>query len=210
MTIIRNIIFDLGHVILNVDVKSTVNDLNLLAKKSVDFKDVAKKFKEERFYDLIDSNKITTAGLRTVLRKYLRAKVSDSAIDKAWCAMLKDISVEKYNFLKTNKEKYRIFLLSNTCELHHECYTKYVQKEFGLKLLDDLFEKAYYSFKLGIIKPSPEIFNLVLSENNLVPEETLFIDDVEVNIEAARKLGIIGYLYKGNETFESIVKLLNC
>ena len=207
MGIIRNIIFDLGNVILNVNVKSTVDALNLLAKEGVDFKNIAIKFKEEKVYDLIDSNKITTAELRIMLRKYLRNNVSDLAIDKAWCAMLKDIPLEKYNFLKKNKEKYRTFLLSNTSELHHKSYTKYVQKKFGLILLDDLFEKAYYSFKIGMIKPKPQIFKLVMNENNLIPEETLFIDDIEENIEAACKLRIKGYLYKGNERFEDIVNL---
>ncbi|MFA6924106.1 MAG: HAD family phosphatase [Bacteroidales bacterium] len=209
MKIIRNIIFDLGNVILNVDVKSTVNAFNLLAKKDVNFENIAAKFKEEKVFDLIDANKISNSELRIILRKYLRNNISDSAIDKAWCAMLKNIPLGKFNFLKKNKKKYRTFLLSNTCELHHKCYTKYVQKEFGLNLLDDLFEKAYYSFKIGITKPNPEIFKLVLNENNLISEETLFIDDVEVNTEAACKLGIKGYLYKENEEFENIIEKIS-
>jgi putative hydrolase of the HAD superfamily len=56
--------------------------------------------------------------------------------------------------------------------------------------LEDLFEKTYYSHVVKMRKPGAEIFELVLNENNLVPEETLFIDDTHTNLPEAEKLGI--------------------
>ena len=74
-----------------------------------------------------------------------------------------------------------------------------LQKQYGYRDFDEIFEKAYFSYILHLRKPDPAIFLRVLNENRLVPAETLFIDDTLISIEAARKIGINGYHLKKGE-----------
>jgi putative hydrolase of the HAD superfamily len=87
------------------------------------------------------------------------------------------------------KSKYRLFLLSNSNQIHYECYISRFEKEFGFPL-DNLFEKLWFSHHLGMVKPDPEIFSFVLKDAGLKPNETLFIDDTLVHVEAAKSIGI--------------------
>jgi len=80
--------------------------------------------------------------------------------------------------------------LSNTNEIHFNFYNNIIRSKFKINYLSDLFEKAYYSHRIGLRKPDKEIYNLVLNQNNLKPKETLFIDDSEPNIKSAKTLGI--------------------
>ncbi|HUQ66207.1 MAG TPA: HAD-IA family hydrolase, partial [Flavitalea sp.] len=122
------------------------------------------------------------------------AKLSKQAMSKeniveAWNALLLDFPPERINLLKKLKTRYRTFLLSNTNSIHLKKFQERLHNEQGV-YLEDLFEKAYYSHVVKLRKPNADIFELVLNENNLVPSETLFIDDTESNFTEAEKLGI--------------------
>jgi len=82
----------------------------------------------------------------------------------------------------------------------------YLKREFGFEGNDHLFEKTYYSHFVGLRKPDPAIFEKVLKENNLVAEETLFIDDIAANLEAAEALGIQTQLMAAPDTIQDFVK----
>ena len=80
--------------------------------------------------------------------------------------------------------------MSNTNQIHYNAFSEAYRKQINDGNLDDLFIKAYYSFELGLRKPSKEIFETVLKNENLNAAETLFIDDSEENIEAAKSVGL--------------------
>ena len=101
-----------------------------------------------------------------------------------------------------------MFLLSNTNKIHYDDYTSVVfTRENGIEGLEPLFEKTYLSHEMGLRKPNPEIFNVVLNENNLVAEETLFIDDSPQHIASAKTLGIVTY-HLENEDIGSCFEML--
>jgi putative hydrolase of the HAD superfamily len=104
------------------------------------------------------------------------------------------------------KNSYRIFLLSNTNAIHFPVYNKQLKDRFHIVNLSELFEKAYYSFILGLRKPDKEIFELVLMENKLNPTETLFIDDSPNYITAAINMGINAHLLKSPQTVVDCIK----
>jgi len=160
------------------------------------------KHKKELF-DVFEKGLITPADFRRGVKKYIDREVSDVQIDEAWNSMLLDLPKERVQFLSELKKNHRLFLLSNTNEIHFNAFSNYVQKNFGKDLFSDLFDKAYFSHQVKMRKPDAEIFTLVLDEQNLRKEETLFIDDSFQHIESAKKIGLnVLFLQKGKTVLD--------
>ncbi len=187
----KNIIFDLGGVILNIDY--------LLAVKS--FKDAGlgnfdtffSQAQQRSLFDLYEKGQISSSDFRKELKTFCKEGIDDTTIDTAWNSMLLDLPAERLDLLKKFQKTHRTFLLSNTNEIHIDTFNIYLQNNFNIPDLAGHFEKLYLSYKVGMRKPDAEIFELVLSENNLDPQQTLFIDDSVQHIETAKKLGIQTY-----------------
>ena len=189
--IIKNIIFDLGGVLLNIDQYATINAFKKLGVNNFDeFFTFAK---QSNLFDRMDTGEISAAGFRDEIRRISGLDLSDADIDHAWNAMILDLPRERITLLEMAREHYRTFLLSNTNSIHYPTYTDYLKKNHGYDSLEQLFENHYLSHEVGMRKPNEEIYRFVLEENNLNPAETLFIDDTERHVEGARKTGIVGY-----------------
>ena len=187
----KNIIFDLGGVILNIDYSLTEKAFSKLGIS--DFKTLFSQAQQTQLFDNYEKGFISSDNFRTELKKYLQKNISDAEIDIAWNSILLDLPKERIDLLKKIKTTHRTFLLSNTNDIHIETFNSYLKNEFELPDLSSFFEKMYLSYEIGMRKPDAEIFELVLRENNLKPKETLFIDDSIQHVEAAKKLGIEAY-----------------
>lgn len=185
---IKNIIFDFGGVVLNIDYKLTENAFAKLGLK--DFDKIYFQAKQKELFDVFEKGLISPADFRREIKKFIDGNVFDFQIDAAWNSMLLDLPEERVRLLDKLKKKYRLFLLSNTNEIHFTAFTAYMRKKFNREIFSDVFEKTYFSNKVNMRKPDAEIFELVLRENKLNKEETLFIDDVIQNIEGANKVGL--------------------
>lgn len=190
---IKNIIFDLGGVILNIDFNKTIEAFRKLGISEIE--EIYTGYRQSNFFDSYDKGKISDREFIETLKKHLRCPVGDVQVLKAWNAMILDFPADRIELLKRLKKKYRLFLLSNTNSLHFPFYNKQLLDVYGIKDLSMLFEVTYYSFRFGMRKPDLEFFNLLMTENKLNPYETLFVDDVLLNLEAAEKLGIKTMLY---------------
>ncbi len=188
LRLVKNIIFDLGGVIINLAYQKSVDALRLLSKKQqvIDFTQQA----QSELFDLYETGRISSEAFRQGLRETYAIEGEDNALDEAWNAMLLDIPQERIQLLQELGKHYRLFLLSNTNAIHADRFNKTVQEVSGLPSLDSLFEKTYYSHLVGMRKPSSEVFQHILEQNNLQTSETLFIDDSLQHIEGARKLGL--------------------
>ncbi len=195
---IKNIIFDLGGVILNIDYQLTANEFKKLGFN--DYNSLFTKLSQNKIFDLLETGKISPKDFITELKNLSDKNISSQEIIYAWNAMLLDFPKKRIEILKSLKNKYRTFLLSNTNSIHLEAYNKTLKDTFGISDLSEILEKEYYSHIIGMRKPDLEIFKFVLTKNNLKPNETLFIDDSPQHIEAAKKLGIIAYHLTNNET----------
>jgi glucose-1-phosphatase len=182
---IKNIIFDLGGVVINLDYNITLAEFKKLGID--DFDGV---FNKNHQLDNLEKGKISGKQFVTEVKKYLPDSISDNQVIKAWNAMLLDFPEERAELLKKLKGKYRTFLLSNTNELHLDSHFGLLQKENGVNYLSTFFEKQYFSNIIGMRKPDADIYEFVLNENGLKPDETLFIDDKLENIEGAIRCGI--------------------
>jgi len=200
----KNIIFDLGVVLLNIDFQKTIDAFYKLGITNIN--EIFSGYAQYEFFDAFEKGLISPQQFRNEIKKFIPEPVTDNMIDEAWNVMILDFPVERINLLLSCRSKYRTFLLSNTNALHFLTYNKLLNEKYQIRDLSDLFEKAYYSFRLGLRKPDIEIFELVLKENNLKPEETLFVDDSPQHIEAAASLGINAILLKPPQTLTDVFR----
>ncbi|HTX87711.1 MAG TPA: HAD family phosphatase [Bacteroidales bacterium] len=195
---IRNIIFDFGGVICDLDIPRTEKKFNAFGPPR-EIPPVNEKETTAMWEDLVgklETGEITPAGFRSAIRDHYPSSPSDAAIDEAWNALLTGMPMARIHLLESIRRNYRIFLLSNSNEIHYQHFLKAFQQQTGYKDFDGLFEKAYFSFQVHLRKPDPAIFRLVLEQNGLIPSETLFIDDTEEHVRAANGLGVLGYQLK--------------
>ena len=135
---------------------------------------------------------ITPAQFRDQIRELLGRTVSDEKIDAVWNSFLVGIPRYKLDLLLKLRENYVVYLLSNTNEIHWKwsCENTFPYRTFRVK---DYFEKMYLSFEMKMAKPDLNIFEAVVEDAGILPEETLFIDDSEANCLTAQSLGIATY-----------------
>jgi len=184
---IKNVIFDLGGVIINLDTQRTASEMQKLG--FINFENSYTLINQTDLFDLLEKGLITPDQFRMEIRKHISSSVSDEQIDNAWSAMLLDFPKKRIELIQKAKQNYRIFLLSNTNKIHFDKYSSDFYTDFGFSF-NSLFEKSYYSFEIGHRKPDLEIYKYVFKHSNLIPEETLFIDDSETNIKAAQSVGL--------------------
>ena len=185
---IKNLIFDFGGVICNIDVKLTENAFIDLGLKAFNTKE---SITDSRgLFDKLETGSISPADFRMELKRFFRNPVTDDQLDQAWNAMLLDIPVSRIRLLEKLRTNYRIFLLSNSNEIHNRKYSADFSIKFGYQDLDSLFEKAWFSFNIGLKKPDSAIFDYVVKHSRIDPYETLFIDDTLVHVEGANKAGL--------------------
>ena len=188
---IKNIIFDLGGVILDIDETIVYKELE---KMGISTSELAH---SEEFIEIMskfDTGIYTAPTFRKRMKALLhQEKMTDQKFDSIWNAMLLDIPRERIEAIEKVKKHYRIFLMSNSNVIHYDLYVRDLQLRFGYNEFDELFDKSYFSFAEHLEKPDPRFFELILDHEGLLPEETLFIDDTEANIEVAKSLGINTY-----------------
>ena len=201
---IKNIIFDFGGVVLNIDYKATAKAFAQLGVEAF-ANQYSQYLQSDLFVDLERGN-ISPEIFFETFRNLTQYKLSKQEITQAWNAMLLDFPTNRIDLLMQIKPKYRTFLLSNSNIIHYDSYLQDLKEKFNLSSFNELFEKAYFSFELGINKPNKEIFLHVLSQNHLDAKETLFIDDTLQHVEAAKACGINAYWLK---TGDDIVNLFD-
>jgi epoxide hydrolase-like predicted phosphatase len=201
---IKNIIFDLGGVIINLDINATAKAFEKLGID--DFDKVYSQLSQSNLVDQFDKGIISEDDFFNGIKKQFNLKHTRQEFEQAWNAMLLDFPKHRMHSLKKYKEKYRTFLLSNTNETHVREFHRTLYQNIGVRDLEGFFEKVYYSCRTGMRKPDKEIFELVLRDNKLDPKETLFIDDTVHHVEGAKRAGINAILLGKGEEFEDILK----
>ncbi len=202
---IKNIIFDYGNVIFTLDFLKSQQAWKDLGINNADTFYGHKV--QDNVFDDFERGEISAKDFREHIRKIANNNnLTDQQIDTAWNALLVGIVKGNHELLLRLKGKYRTFLLSNINEIHYNHIMDYIKKEFGFDGNEHLFEKIYYSHLVGKRKPDASIFEQVLTENNLNPQETLFIDDSPQHIATAKKFGINTYLMTAPDSIQKLFK----
>ena len=196
MSDIKNIIFDLGGVILNLNYQATTDAFEKLGVKN--FENLYNQKEQTELFNNFEKGLISTEKFISQLQQ--AAALSKKQIINAWNAMLLDLPKERLEFILSLKSNYNTFLLSNTNEIHIECFENQLSKKNHLSLFNNCFDKIYYSCRMKDRKPNVSCFKKVISENNLAHKETLFIDDSIQHINTAKKMEINTYLMEQNKS----------
>lgn len=203
---IKNIIFDLGGVIINLDINKTIREFNLLS--NIPFERIYSQKEQIDLFNLLDCGKLSAGDFFKTLKQKIQFTGPDEKLLKAWNAMLLDVPEKRLNLLVKMKQNYNTYLLSNTCEPHIEAFEKELENVYGIKNFDDYFDKVYYSCRVGMRKPDREIFEHVLRENHLKPSETVFIDDSVQHVQGAGACGINAFILEKNREPEDLLNEL--
>lgn len=203
---IKNIIFDLGGVLLNLDYQLTKDEFIKLGVK--DYDNHFTQAKQIELFDLYETGKISESNFHKELKHLTGISASTEEIISAWNAMLLDFPRERKELLLNLKNHFSTSLLSNTNETHINAFIKIIQKDINEDSLNPLFNSVYYSNEIGFHKPTPEAFNYVLEQNNYIAEETLFLDDSIQHVEGAVKCGIRGVFIKDKSVEELFADFL--
>jgi len=186
---IKNIIFDLGAVIIDIHVPTSFDAFANLSGKSVE--EVVSIFKANELFERHETGHLSDELFRNEIRRLLELPhLSDLDIDTAWNALLLEIPPRRIELLQTLAKKYRLFLLSNTNQIHYEVVEQILHQSVGIKTFEELFEKVYLSHRISLRKPNVDIYHYVLNDAGLKAEESLFIDDNEANILSAQTIDI--------------------
>lgn len=202
---IRHIIFDLGGVLLNIDYNLT--EQAFVAAGIRNFSELYAQLHQSELFDRFEMGQMPAKEFVTALINASSQAVTETQIINAWNAMLLDFPLRRLQILQQLHLYYDLFLLSNTNEIHEEAFNGILQRAHGLPSISVLFDRVYLSHRLGMRKPMKEIFQRVLDDNGLKPEETLFIDDSPQHVSGAKLLGIQTiYLEKGMTIEEHVFK----
>jgi glucose-1-phosphatase len=203
---IKNIILDLGGVIINLDFDKTTTSFNQLMK--IPFQDIYSQSKQTELFNKLDKGLISEPDFFKELQRLIEYTGPEEDIRNTWNAMLLDVPAYRLELLDRLKQKYRTFLLSNTCEPHITAFERDLKAVHGIDNFENHFEKVYYSCRTGFRKPDRDIFEMVLKENKLEANETVFIDDSEQHVNGAKDCGIHAFLLQKNQEVEDLLKEL--
>ncbi|CAN1575011.1 COG1011 Predicted hydrolase (HAD superfamily) [Spirosomataceae bacterium] len=187
-TTTKAILFDFGNVIINIDVEKAI-----LAFSELTFKSPARVnqlFADAEVFKKYETGYYSDDEFRDVIRQILSYPLNDQEIDQAWNSLLLDVPKKRLDFLESIKMKYPIYLLSNTNNIHIEQCKQYFRTKFGIPNFETIFSETFLSYKMGLWKPDYKIYDAAISKIGCKPEEILFLDDNQDNIDAATDLGI--------------------
>ena len=189
---IKNIVFDLGGVLIDLDFKSAINGLQKAGFANV--KEQLQAFDREGIFQKFEVGEISADEFRAAIRENAIVTLTDTEINNLWNLMLLEIPREKLELILDLRSKYMVYLLSNTNSIHWDYVCKNAFNYRGFRM-DDYFEETFLSYEMHLAKPDKAIFETMLNDANLLPEETLFIDDLEANCKAAEEVGIHAHHY---------------
>jgi putative hydrolase of the HAD superfamily len=205
MNAVKNILFDLGAVLIDIDFEKTADAFRQLGIER--FEEQFSQLSASTLFEDLETGKISNEDFYEAMRRQVpEMNLSDDSIQLAWNAILQDFRKESMQLLKQLKSQYRLFLLSNTNAIHLVEVNHILKKQTGVEKLDYYFERAYYSHLIGLRKPTSAAFNFVLEDAGISAPETLFIDDSHPNITTASQMGFqTKLLLKGEKVEDFLV-----
>ncbi len=201
---VKNIIFDLGGVLLDIDYQRTID-----AFAKLGMPESSKQFSKEEqalIFRRYEMGQIDSQEFITSVAELTRLECSGEEIEAAWCALLGEMTADKYTLLEQLRLKgYRIFILSNTNALHQSAFEAGIDKDYGWEKFEKVFDGVHYSHHLGMRKPNKDIFAKVLEINGLQASETFYIDDTPEHATTALSLGMTSHHFKNDEKLKEVL-----
>lgn len=200
---INTIIFDFGGVLLNLKMSECLSEFKKLGGDTIN--EYLDHYKQSGLFLDFEEGKISTGDFFLELQKIVGKNVPIQELEKAYLSFLGDVPQHKLDLILKLRKKYRVFMLSNINSFIFD----YCERVYFGNRINDYFEKAYLSYKIGICKPDKRIFNYMINDAKLDPTRCFFIDDGEKNIETAQSLGFLTYLAKPHDDFSDFTNRIS-
>lgn len=201
---IKNIIFDFGGVFFEIDYNLPIEAFKKLGFASFD--QLYTQSNQNEMFDRLETGKISNQEFLDYLHSFVPHADFDQVLH-AWNCILLHIWPDQAEVARMMKESgYRTFLLSNTNAIHVEVFERMIDDRMPLEKFKSYFEKVYYSNAIGIKKPYPSTYLTICEWNNLVPEETLFIDDSIQHVKGAEQAGLAAYHLKPGQLLSEVLQ----
>jgi putative hydrolase of the HAD superfamily len=195
MAITKNLIFDLGNVLYDIDFVKMYKAFDDLGIPNFENHFTLNQ-SDQIFFDL-EKGLITEDQFCEGFNKLYTLNLTKVQIIGAWNALLIGYRKDSIEWVRANNGRYATFLYSNTNQIHYDHFIPQFAQELGGNF-ENLFKTPYFSHKMGQRKPDPASFQFILDKEGLLAEETLFIDDNEPNVIAAASIGLqVLYLQPG-------------
>ena len=185
---IKNLVFDLGGVIIDLHINATLDEFSRLSGKKQE--EIKGSYFGPDFFHKYEKGLISNGEFKQALSDLLDISVSDDMLERAWNMMLGKINPVRVETLRKLADEYNLLLLSNTNEMHEQAFNDILYQSCSVKTMHEIFHKVYYSHEIHMRKPDEDIFLHVLEDNGIEAHETLFLDDMVENLKTASRLGI--------------------
>ncbi len=191
MKVIKNIVFDFGNVLFDIDLSRI--ETHLQAAFGEKYASARQQIQRDQLVELYETGGLSTADFVDAISQAARPPIPPEQVVAAWNSIFIGMPAERFSMLLRLRRQYKVFLLSNINELHEQWIAEYMRREHGLPDYESLFfDGVYFSHLVRMRKPNRDIYEYVLADAELLPEETVFFDDMEVNVQAACQVGIQG------------------
>lgn len=206
---IKNIIFDFGNVLFDIDLPAIEQQLQALMGPS--FPQAKEKLLQERIFELYETGGLSTEEFIEKLRLAGAAPLSEEAVTAVWNSIFIGMPRHRFELLQQLRQQYKVFLLSNINALHERWIADYMVREHGIDDYESqYFDGVYFSHLIRLRKPDRAIYEYVLADAEILASESIFFDDLPANIEAAQQVGIQGFLHPaGTEIAEHVARVLS-
>ena len=200
---IRHFLFDLGNVLIDLDLARSDRMLRALLGERYTASFVANE--QAGVFEQYELGQISEADFLTHLRQY---GGTDSELIAAWNAMLIGLPTHRLDMLDELRAKgYGVYLLSNTNATHIDWVTDYLKRAHGITdFSGQYFDKAYYSHLIHRRKPDVATYEWVLQDAGIDAATTLFIDDNLANVEGARAAGLRAHHHADGRDVVAVVR----
>lgn len=200
---IKNVVFDLGGVIIDIDPARAEKAFYELAGDK--YPQLMQLAARELIFEKIETGAMSTKQFIEAIQAVCGPRLRAEAISAAWNALLLEIPPARMEALQALHDNYNLYLLSNTNEIHYIAYSAYIQKWFG-RSLESYFKQTFLSYRMGYRKPAPEIFHQVIESAGLEAKSSLFVDDTLANAQAAAHAGWVGYHLPAGKEMSEVFK----
>lgn len=203
---IKNIVFDFGGVIADIDRDRAVQAFFQLGLEDAETR--LDKYHQTGIFQELEEGKLTADEFRQKLSTLCGRELTMEETRRAWLGFFTGVDVRKLDYMLELKKSYRVYLLSNTNPfvMSWACSPEFTTRG---KSLADYCDKLYLSYQIGCTKPEPQIFHYMLKDSQIIPSETLFVDDGTSNVRVGRELGMHTFQPEnGTDWREELARLL--
>nr|WP_320037436.1 HAD family phosphatase [uncultured Bacteroides sp.] len=187
---IKNIVFDFGGVIVNFSREAAVKKFEEIGVANAN--ELLDAYHQKGAFLQVEDGTINAEEFRIILSELAGKELTYEQVKEGWLGFMLDVPQYRLEYLLELKKKYKLYILSNT-NPYVMSWARSNDFTIAGKPLDDYFDKIYTSYELKAVKPGKTIFELMIKDADMLPGETLFIDDGPANIKMAKELGMMTF-----------------